>query len=411
MILLALAGVAPLASPVAAQASPAAQAAPLTWADLSGETHPTLVTSSNDLLGHQIAIAPADPPTLAWGNPNRLAYCAPGGIMRTLDGGQTWSRVPSNAVPDLAASTPYPLASLRGTMPMCESVTLDPSNPDAFYAVFEGVMLPQDAPPPWFAIGYYTRDAGQSWQAAPPASDASLQFRGFVSDAHGVQALFAPAESGPPTRDVTPPVVVQTADGGQTWQETGFGCPAMGPCVRFGAPPSGIGSCNMHGYGQPLLVSADGGQTWASPVGGRVVNACQSNELAILSETDVLLLAPGGDELAAGESAPARLSRDGGRTFVALGLPAGPDPDGPFELKMLPDGRLLGLFSGQALAWLLLEPDEDHWCSISGSLLPNVPAPLRVVADQLWWLSTGPVAPHAMPYADLGCGMPLVPRP
>jgi hypothetical protein len=241
----------------------------------------------------------------------------------------------------------------------------------------------------------------------PPPTDTSLEFRGFVSDANGVQALFAPAPSGP--QDAAAPGVEQTTDGGETWAQTGLSCPSTGPCIRFGAPPTQIGSCAMHGYGQPLLVSPDGGQTWSAPAGAPAVNACQSNELAILSDTDVLLLAPGADELT-GEEAPARLSRDGGQTFVPLSLPEGPDPHGPFELKMLPDGQVLGLFSGQDWSWLLLEPAEDHWCSISGSLLPPSPVPLRIVADQLWWLSQ-PLTPRSMPYDDLGCDMPLVPTP
>lgn len=402
IVFLTLAVAVPLADPVAAQAATPG------WADLSGETHPVLVTTSNDLLGQQIAIAPSDPLSLAWGNPRRLAYCASGGIQRTTDGGQTWTRVPTDAVTSLAASTPYPIASLRGAAPACQSVTLDSLNPDAFFAVFEAVKAPQDAPPPWYATGYYTRDAGQSWQAVPPATDPTLQFRGFMSDANGVQALFAPAPAGPPGQDAAPPIIESTSDGGQSWHEAGFDCPALGSCVRFGAPPTEIGSCNMHGYGQQLLVSADGGQTWAVPAGARAVNACQPNELAILSETDVLLLAPGIDELS-GEGAPTRLSRDGGQTFVPLTLPDGPDPSGAFELKMLPDGRLLALFSGQDWTWLLLEPDENHWCTIAGGQLPNAPVPLRVVADRLWWLLDG--TPHSMAFADLACAMPLVPTP
>ena len=154
----------------------------------------------------------------------------------------------------------------------------------------------------------------------------------------------------------------------------------------------------MHGYGQPLLASADGGQTWAAPTGARAVNACQPNELAILSETACCCWHRA-DELTGVHAVRAT---DGRSRRSAL--PIGPDPQGPFELKMLPDG-LLALFSGQEWSWLLLEPDEDHWCTIAGNLVPPTPVPLRLAADQLWWLSSGPSMPHSMPYANLGCGM------
>ena len=390
-----------------AAAPAAADPATPTWGSIGVDTHAEFVTSSNDLLGRQIAIAPADPLTLAWGNPRRLAYCASGGIQRTVDGGLSWSAVPTDAVVGLAASTPYPLATRAGATPTCQSVTLDRTSPDAFFAVFGGVKAPQDAPPPWFAVGYYTRDAGQTWQAVPAPSDTALQFRGFVSDATGVQALYAGPPSGP-NRDAVAPVVSRSTDAGQTWAEGPFACPAFGLCVQFGEPPTGIGSCNMHGYPQPLLVSADNGQTWSEPSGAPSVNACQPNELAILNETDVLLLAPGADELT-GDANPARLSRDGGRTFVPLTLPTGPDPLGPFEMKLLPDGRVLALFSGQTWSWQLLEPAEDHWCATTGALLPPMPVPITVAADQIWWLEGG--SPKSQPYADIACSMPIVATP
>ena len=387
----------------------AAQSATPTWSDLSALTHPALTVPGSDLLGQQIAIAPSRLAAQPGVDPRRLAYCGTDGIQRSLDGGLSWSQVPIDAVAGLAANTAYPLAPHGDGSPVCQAVALDPTEPDTFYAVFPAVRAPQDAPPPRFATGYFTRDAGQSWQEVPAPADGSLQFGGFVAHESGVQALFNREAVGSSREGVPVPVVEATNDGGQSWHETPFACPPSGPCIRFGAPPTGIGSCAMHGYGQPLLVSADSGQTWTTSAGAAAVNACQSNELAILTDTDMLLLAPGAAEVTR-ESAPVKLSRDGGRSFVPLGLPESGGSQEPFELKLLPDGRLLALMSGPTWSWQILEPSEDHWCSPTGVLMPANPVPLSVAADRLWWLD-GAHAPQSMRYADIVCSVLLVPTP
>ena len=140
-------------------------AATQTWADLSGETHPTLVTTSNDLLGHQIAIAPADPLTLAWGNPKSA------GLLRRR-------RHPAHARwrPDLVtradrcryrASPRLP----RTRWPRC-AVPRRPVSRSRWTlptrCVLRRLRDGQGAPGCTTALvpgGYYTRDAGQTWLA------------------------------------------------------------------------------------------------------------------------------------------------------------------------------------------------------------------------------------------------------
>jgi hypothetical protein len=368
------------------------------------------VSPSTDLLGRQIAAAPSEAPDRPWGNPDRLAYCASAGIQASRDGGQSWSRVPTDGVAALAAGTELPLALRPGQAPSCQSVVLDPHDPDAFYAVFEVVRPPQDAPPPWFAAGYVTRDAGRSWQPvpAPPVAN-DLQFRGFAADGTGVQALFAPAPSNPGTEAV-PPVVLATTDAAQSWQPVPFACPASGACIRWGAPPTAIGSCAMHGYGQPLLISDDGGQTWRSATGARVANACFPNELVAISDRDVLLLAPAADELEA-VVAPIRVSHDGGLTFTSATLPIGPDPTDLFELHLLPGERLLAHVSGPTpgpgWTWQILwhdstPPAQYRRCTVANAPLPSTGAPPRVVGDRVWWID-GSGQPASLPLTQVRC--------
>jgi photosystem II stability/assembly factor-like uncharacterized protein len=210
---------------------------------------------------------------------------------------------------------------------------------------------------------------------------------------------------------VVPPLVMATTDGGQSWQSVPFDCPASGACVRWGAAPSGIGSCNMHGYGQPLLVSQDGGQTWTSPEGARAVNACHPNELALISDHDVLLLAPGGEEVD-GPSAPIVTSHDGGRTFAPPSLPDQPAALDLFELHLLPDERLLARVSGQTpgpgWTWQLLShsdepPAGDRWCRAADiPLSPSAGLSVRVAGDRLWWVGRDGQA-ASLPLTDLRC--------
>src|SRR5207248_11678648 len=87
------------------------------------------VSQSSDLLGRQLTVAPATSPGLPWGDPRRLAFCGPDGIQRSLDGGRSWSRVPTDGVAALAAATEMPLAPRLGQAPSCQFVVLDPRAP------------------------------------------------------------------------------------------------------------------------------------------------------------------------------------------------------------------------------------------------------------------------------------------
>ncbi|MCC6179704.1 MAG: exo-alpha-sialidase [Chloroflexi bacterium] len=421
----AVAAAAPTEPTAAATASPTpVQTAPLGWADLPAQPEALRMRWSSDLLGRQIDVASAIPnleigaivapgaprspepagspstPTpvsvvttpgqqstdnaTAFPDGSRIAYCGTQGIWRSLDGGSTWTLVPIDGVAATAARTPYPLAPRIFSAPACQAVTQDPLDPDTFYAVFTIVRPPQDAPPPLFFGGFVTRDAGQTWQAVPLPDDTSAPFfGGFFVLGNRVQALYGEGVFRPTPGPVAPPRVFETFDSGASWQPAGFDCPAAGPCVRWGAAPSGIGSCAMHGAAQRLLYSGDGGQTWAAPKGAPAVNACQPNQIVALSETDVLLLAPGGTELDP-TAAPVRLSRDGGHTFVPLALPDSPDLR---EVVLLPAHQLLALTVEANASWLFLEPGAISWLPANATVLPNYRVPLGVAVDRLWWLS------------------------
>jgi hypothetical protein len=203
-----------------------------------------------------------------------------------------------------------------------------------------------------------------------------------------------------------------TTNAGQTWDPVPFVCPSSGACIRWGAPPTSIGSCAMHGYGQPLLVSEDDGQSWKAPNGANVANGCTANELVTISNTDVLLLAPGPDELDPGTGS-IRVSHDGGRTFApAPTLPTTPDAQDLFVLTLLPDDRLLARVSGPSpgpgWTWQLLwhddsPPGTDQWCAVADPApLPSNNAPMRFIGDRVWWIGDDG-QPASVAAADLRC--------
>lgn len=387
-------GVAALVALGAGSGIGSAQVGAVGWAELGGGTRPTALWRSADLRGRLVVAAPGDP--------NRLGFCAEDGIRLSADGGHSWSVVPTDGVAGLAAGSAYPLAPRLGR-PVCDALALDPGEPTAVYASFRAIKAPQDAPPPSYEVGYATHDAGRAWQALPvPAGAAAERFGGFQSDADGVRALFG---AGPgPNAAAAPPTVEVTTDGGRTWQAGTLGCPAGGPCVRWGQAPNQLGSCAMHGYAQPLFVSADGGSTWQAPGGARAANACGPNALVALSTGDVLLLTPGAEEVegSAAAAAPVRLSRDGGATWVPLALSPLPG-SGPRQIELLPDGRLLVLVQPQfELDWWLLAPGATAWCGVAPAALPAADAPLQTVGDRVWWLGEDG-GPRSVGVGEIAC--------
>ncbi|MGI8550057.1 MAG: hypothetical protein ACR2PL_04535 [Dehalococcoidia bacterium] len=337
-------------------------AAPLTWASL-GDLRPLLIQQSIRLTGQAL--------TVDSGNLVRIAYCAPGGIQLSNDGGASWSLIATDQIVQLAAGSGFPLLYAEQTVPACTALLPDPNHPDSYFVTFAAGKAPYGAPPLFF-LGFFTTDAGQTWQVAPVPDGYSIeQFGGFQPSDAGVQILYGNRSSF---------AVEATDDGGATWSLFQRGCPAAGPCVRWGPAPTGIGSCAMNAHPQPVFSSSDGGTTWLLPAGHSGANGCGSNELAALSDTAILLLS-GRDE------DPVSLSIDGGQTWQPLTLPSIPNsylPHPSFPgLQILPDGSLMARDRG---SWWRLQPESRHWCQLDKVPLPTLADIMPVSGDMLWWL-------------------------
>lgn len=353
-----------------------------TWASL-GTIHPLVIQPSADLFAGGITAAGAT-----------LAYCVPGGVRVSRDGGKTWSTVPAAGVGAAAARAGYALQ--RGAT-ACASALADPAHPGSVYATFGLVTAPCHCAPPYFMVGMVTSDGGQTWQVVPqPAaikpSNGDRGFGGFQAQGGGVAALF-----GSGFRSTGAPTVEVSTDGGRTWTAGQLACPATGPCVRWGPAPSQVSAC-MTSFPQPLESRGASG-AWSPAT---QIDLCQgAGQVAALSPTELALLS--------GRAAyPLQVSHDGGRTWTDVAPPApAPGQVGFNALVMLPDGALLAASQPPSPTWSLLPPGGTAWCTVNGLSSAAQSTSLTAADGRLWWLtgvfSGQAPALHSLALSGLTC--------
>jgi hypothetical protein len=349
---------------------------------------PALIQPSTPLTGPVISAEVGDPA--------RVAACISGAVLVSGAGGASWQTFPADGVDaaiTAAGYAPFPAADSRGGGPTCLSATLDPMNPNAVFATFTAAS-PQYGAPPIVRLGLSSSGGGADWQLVPaPDGATAAGFGGFFSGANGVEALFSASAQEPGSALTV--LVESSADGGQTWTQSDLNCPDSGPCVTWGAAANSTGSCAMHGYPQPLLVSPDGASFVSSdwPSGA---NGCDANELASFEPTTVLLLS-------GRASFPVVLSRDRGQSWQAIALPPLPGDAGGAaqypDLQLLPNGALLA----HAAAWQLLAAGADAWCGVDPALLPTATIRVDLAAGRLWWYDGAATAPLSVDAADIVC--------
>lgn len=346
-----------------------------------------------DLFNSRLGQDPADP--------QRIAYCAPGEIKISMDGGQTWDSVPTTSLAAALSGSQYEVGYPQDpTQPQCLEVLLDPLHQDSFFAVFT-TQLTQYGAPPVFYMGFVTTDRGSSWTWVPaPGPDEVQAFGGFWGDGQGkVQAMYMGSSSSPQS---APPVFVEESrDGGATWSAANMACPLTGPCVRWGAAAGQI-----PGMGSPLpqyvYASSDGGQTWASTT--------DPVELRLQGVDELAAMADGSVQLVAGlESSPLRISQDGGLTWQTQTLPNYAASSQPSNfpnsypgLQLLPDGSYISQ-PVENSDWMLLPRGGTAWCDLSGVPLPATIVTLRYTADAAQWYDAASGSFGSVPLSSLVC--------
>jgi len=337
-------------------------------------------------------------------NQERLAYCASDEILVSLDSGITWDAIPTTGAASAAAEQGFMLYS--GDSPSgstCLSVILDPIHPSTFYAIFTAAAE-QFGAPPIFYMGFFTTNGGDTWQLVPAPDSSTIEdFGGFWNlGEEGIEALF---NSNAQAEKIA---VLETNDGGETWQSGGLSCPASGPCVRWGPAPS-----NIPGMGSPLpqgiLSSSDGGSTWETIDPPVELRAPAPNQLVAISETEISIISGGISLTESGSETPAlRGSQDAGASWQPVSLP--PLSDVEVNQNYFPGLQFLSnhTYISQGVednAWYWLSPEMPIWCPVNTDQLPAYPLLLQNVGDQVWWVDQEAQQAEHLSLSDLTCAV------
>ena len=246
-----------------------------------------------------VAIDPGDP-SIVYAGTGRSPYFVPGedacGILRSTDGGETWTRLPASVFP-------YPLIPLGTVTAAVHDLLVDPR---ALGRPATTMLLAATT-----AGVFFSSDGGGSFTRVLATPDGRGQVWDLVRDPSNLDVIYAAGEARVPF-GATRNVVFKSIDAGQTWQEAAQGLPlsGSGPMKLAIAPSSPKTLYVLIGglYSKARLFrSENGASTWTEvvPVGTELVCSCVEGGAIAVSPTSPDQVYYGGDTF--------RVSIDGGR--------------------------------------------------------------------------------------------------
>lgn len=288
-----------------------------------------------------LAIAPSNPPAVYVFAPMQFVPPgsgpqAPGGLLRSVDGGQTWKMLD--------------LASANGLL-FVNSLAIDPAKPSTVYANTNNGLLKSS-------------DSGDTWTALQTDIPPGMSISSLIIDPADPTAVYAAATIFSPMGAHA--TLLRSRDGGAHWTELDPGSPQLMLINTLAVDPASPDRIYVGGYGVGngptipggVLKSSDAGATWDSA----------SNGLINL-DVRTVALAPDTGIMFAGGFGGTFSSADQGNTWSPTGLSAytGSLVIGPVSTIYAITGRSNGCDSSESL--LLKSSDAGaNWTSTASPL-------------------------------------------
>ncbi len=187
--------------------------------------------------------------SLCAAEPNVLYVATNGGIHKSTDGAETWTRMGAAVIEGGARSHP-------------SRILVDPTSADTLYAYANGFIK--------------STDGGITW-ASTPGTEAWRGVRALALSTGKTKALYVlRRERSVGVRDEH--TVMRSVDGGETWEKC-LDDTSVGPVVSLLADPHAPGTLyTVSPYTRAVFSSSDGGATWRQTAGGLMgvsVKACE----------------------------------------------------------------------------------------------------------------------------------------
>jgi len=268
---------------------------------------------------------PASATTLYAGNINGS------GIFKSTDGGAHWTTI-NKGLPTNQGAT--------GALPLILGFAVDPAHPATLYAgtYGNGLYRSTDGGSNWSSVNNGMRTAYvTAFSFGPSSTVFAATLGGGVYQSADGGGTWAPSSAGLDVgiansllADATVPVTVYAAlfdgvyrspDGGGTWQAANNGLP-VAPVSALASRPGSPRTLLAATLGGGVFKSTDGGGTWSASAQGLTDSFVSS---IAVDPTDSLTLYAGTDH---SNSASQRVfkSTDGGGTWTQTGLDAGQFP-------------------------------------------------------------------------------------
>jgi len=341
-------------------------------------------------------------------------------VLRSVDGGKTWSDMRASGLPDVEAGVGAAAALGDGVLLLASPAGVYRSvNAGATWQPLEGALsagkvhrfavLPRagsSTATVLAATGYgivASGDAGSLWRSYGTGLPANAPLDGLLTHPGQPAQLIAPLR-----HDGRGPAVLISRDGGQAWLPSDGGIPTGGATAWAMDPANSLGFA-LAGW-EHVSVTTDGGATWKT-------------ELVPFGQRTAIAYAPSASDRIYVDGSPALRSMDGGATWLTMNVAPAPG-SAPTEVRGIAvhpedarrvwagtaDGVLQSLDGGVSWQKFGLDGLQVTWLSTGGSPDGGL-APLALFAGVrdngiMRWTSAGGLLAGSPDWQPANAGLP-----